>query len=98
MVCIECFVVPVLFVIAAYFKQFVSFFYSRFVQSSTSPAPAPFNPSMINLAAHGLSAGKVDSTKLSAGVDEEKEGPASRPRTEDDYGEAAGSEALKRRK
>jgi len=104
MVCIECFVVPILFVVAAYFKQLMAFVYSRFFQaddSSNSVAPPPFNPSMINLAAHGLPAAKEDSSKLSASasVAEEKEGPASTPQDEADSGEiSAGGGTVQRRK
>ena len=100
MVCIECFVVPILFVLAAYFKQLMTFISSRFFassQSSSSPAPPPFDPAMFNLAAHGLPAATVDASKLSASGAEEKEGPASIPHGEADHGEAP-VEAVKRRK
>ena len=100
MVCIECFVVPILFVLAAYFKQLVTYISSLFQSkdSSTSSTPPPFNPSMINLSAHGLPAATIDQSKLSAFVAEEKEGPASAPYGEDGDGEVVGVETVKRRK
>ena len=101
MVCIECFVVPILFVIAAYFKQLIAFIHSHFFaseQSSSCPAPPPFSPSMFNLAAHGLPSATVDTTKLSASMDEEKEGPASIPQGVKDHTEVAGGDTIRRRK
>ena len=104
MVCIECFVVPILFVIAAYCKQLFALVRSYFqpaASTSATSAPPPFNPSMINLAAHGLppSVAPVDSDKLSGSVVEEKEGPASTPPAGEKHDAVAASErTIKRRK
>ena len=100
MVCIECLVVPILFVVAAYFKQLVTFIQSYFFPSraSSTVAPPPFDPSTINLAAHGLPAATVDPFKLSASMaDEEKEGPASVPQAEADEGEVVSGTTVRRR-
>jgi hypothetical protein len=54
MVCVECFVVPVVFLLLSFAKQIFTYVYSFFVPPQETPAPPPFDPACINLAAHGL--------------------------------------------
>ena len=59
MVCVECFVVPVVFLLLSFAKQIFTYIYSLFVPPQETPAPPPFDPSCINLAAHGLAPPKT---------------------------------------
>ena len=54
MVCVECIVVPVVVLLLSFASQLLTSLWRLLFPAITGPAPPPFDPSSINLAAHGL--------------------------------------------